>query len=818
MRTKLIAILSIVCATSFADIIPPVRWDVETGRLEPRPYSLSIRRGESLKIEPRFVSYSLPINLTNSTIEMRYSSAYDSETYYSAVGTVQSETGRVQISWNDSLNPTNSALVYEIRATSGTNVLARAYGPLNFLGGMVGVNTGLMARSSIDWSSVSQLNGTAVLSNQMGSGATWNGSQWTFAGGGSGTDSNAWHYGDNVTNATDSTKLPISATNGWEVGSHSSLVTNSDPRLSDSRAPLSHSQPLSTITNAGNLAYSNSLTAADVGAATTAQGALADTALQRYNTGAVTIVGTDYPPSLLSGSGLLLRWDNINVTGPISPAIGFAEYFADNVTNWLAYRSSLWGNRAGFARFIGPEYDNTSYLIYDEGNHLAGTHYLAPNGSGASLTGITASQVGALSTNGDTVYGPLYTTRTDGWAGNELITADAVRGLLASGKALYMTTNAFNASWSPTNTTTIGSYEPTAYSTRFSVGISSANQYIATMVDTNPIPAGTEMVGPATIVINIFTPSGSQTSLSVKPEIYYTYNLNATNLTLGDFDATAQAITVGVTNSYTWLVAFAQVVPTSTYYRVYRLKTTAKGNSTTTVSIGMGGSIDSFVLYQQGADTLGERGATNIVTGAANGYDSATRTLTSAGITNISVNNITGTVSGGIASVTITAGGGVSAPSTWDIDLTWGDLAQATTADSVGLVYGQLSGQSIYNASNTVRYASFCTALTNVTTATASAAFTVPLGYGGTGAVFYVKQSQATNSPLIFKLNDGVNTLSVTGQVTATDTETSIPFAWPVWATNAGSVVGIQAVVSGASTNVNNVRYWGVNRKVRLQK
>jgi hypothetical protein len=177
-----------------------------------------------------------------------------------------------------------------------------------------------------------------------------------------------------------------------------------------------------------------------------------------------------------------------------------------------------------------------------------------------------------------------------------------------------------------------------------------------------------------------------------------------------------------------------------------------------------------------------------------------------------------GTLYGGTNDQAGAGGGGVSAPSTWDIDLTWGDVAQATTNDSVGLVSGQLSGQSIYNASNTVRYASFCTALTNVTTATASTALTVPLGYGGTGAVFYVKQSQAITQPLIFRLNDGANTVSITGTVSTVDTETSIPFAWPVWATNAGSVIGIQAVISGASTNVANVRYWGVNRKVRLQK
>lgn len=37
----------------------------------------------------------------------------------------------------------------------------------------------------------------------------------------------------------------------------------------------------------------------------------------------------------------------------------------------------------------------TEYMLYDSGNFLAGTHYLAPNGSGTSLTGLTPAQIGA---------------------------------------------------------------------------------------------------------------------------------------------------------------------------------------------------------------------------------------------------------------------------------------------------------------------------------------------------------------------------------------------------------------------------------------
>lgn len=183
MKTRIMVVLLSLAGFVHADIVPPVRWDVETGRMEPRPYTLAIRRGENVKIEPRFLTYNVPMSLTNAAVEMRYSAAYNSATFYSVFGTLQAETGRVQIAWSDALNPTNSSMVYEIRATVGTNVLARAFGSLYLLGGMVGLSTGLTARTSINWSTVAQSGGVAVLTNQMGSGAVWNGTQWTFGAG-----------------------------------------------------------------------------------------------------------------------------------------------------------------------------------------------------------------------------------------------------------------------------------------------------------------------------------------------------------------------------------------------------------------------------------------------------------------------------------------------------------------------------------------------------------------------------------------------------------------------------------------------------------
>jgi hypothetical protein len=268
MKAVLITFLAAIATTSCATVVPPIRWDVETGRLEPRPYSLSIRRGESITIEPRFTSYTVPIVVSNAAIEMRYSAAYDSATYYSVAGAPMSETGRVRIAWSDSLNPTNSRMVYEIRATVGTNILARSYGPLTFLGGMVGINTGLTARTSLNWATVQQANGYAVLSNQLGSGATWSGSNWVFASASvdlsftnNYSQTNHLHTGvyqpagDYLTNEA-----------AWLAASNTVIYTNS-PYLTDARA-------WTGAALLGTAAYSNANAFATSNQGTKADGAL----------------------------------------------------------------------------------------------------------------------------------------------------------------------------------------------------------------------------------------------------------------------------------------------------------------------------------------------------------------------------------------------------------------------------------------------------------------------------------------------------------------------------------------------------------------
>lgn len=187
MKHTLAAVLILSALSAFADNVPIVQWDVETGKLVPKPYDISPRRGESVNYEPRFVSYAVPMNITGAVVDFRFWYSGQSG-YYSTTGSVMAATGRVHIAWYDALCPASNALNYEVRATIGTNVLARGYGLLNILPGSTGQATNGTVYQSLNWNTLNQSGGSAVLSNQMGSGSTWSGTQWTFGAGISATE------------------------------------------------------------------------------------------------------------------------------------------------------------------------------------------------------------------------------------------------------------------------------------------------------------------------------------------------------------------------------------------------------------------------------------------------------------------------------------------------------------------------------------------------------------------------------------------------------------------------------------------------------
>jgi hypothetical protein len=123
---------------------------------------------------------------------------------------------------------------------------------------------------------------------------------------------------------------------------------------------------------------------------------------------------------------------------------------------------------------------------------------------------------------------------------------------------------------------------------------------MAWMVDTNAIAADVPLAGPATVHIHLGIAAGTPTanySLSVQPEIYYTYSLGVSEMTLGDFSADPQTWTSGQNVGKTFALAWPTVQPTGTYYRVYGLKVTAKGSAITTANMGIGGTDASYVTF-----------------------------------------------------------------------------------------------------------------------------------------------------------------------------------------------------------------------------
>ena len=225
------------------------------------------------------------------------------------------------------------------------------------------------------------------------------------------------------------------------------------------------------------------------------------------------------------------------------------------------------------------------------------------------------------------------TTRESGFAGNELVTADFVRGLLASGVEMFPTTNLAATTITPTGTVYYASGSPLATATAFTLSVTGVNHYVMSILDTNVVLAGETLSGPANVEIWIQSASGAQTALSVKPELYLVPTQDVariTDPTIGDWDAAPQVITLGTTtNRYTWTITWPDHTIASNSYRLARLKVTTKGNNTTEMKIAAGGIYATHLDMKIPTDNgIGSRGATNAtLDGVAQVYDSATRTF-----------------------------------------------------------------------------------------------------------------------------------------------------------------------------------------------
>jgi hypothetical protein len=269
-----------------------------------------------------------------------------------------------------------------------------------------------------------------------------------------------------------------------------------------------------------------------------------------------------------------------------------------------------------------------------------------------NLGGVAAANV--VTNNGTVDH--LYTTTASGYAGNELVSADFVRSVVASGADFWPTTNKLATTIIPTNSIYLAASEPLPNVMAFNVPVTSVNHYVMSIIDTNVILAGEILTGPATVEIWVQSPSGAQRSLSVAPEIYYipTQDIyTVTSPTNGDWSALPQVVTLGTTtNRLLFTVPFPNTPMISNSYRMARLKVAVKGNNTTNLVIACGDGYTSHVQMRNPIDSsLGSRGATNVTmsSGFSGVYDAVSRVMALTNSGNLSIAGYGITNLGGIA-------------------------------------------------------------------------------------------------------------------------------------------------------------------------
>jgi hypothetical protein len=230
---------------------------------------------------------------------------------------------------------------------------------------------------------------------------------------------------------------------------------------------------------------------------------------------------------------------------------------------------------------------------------------------------------------------------------NTIADKNWVMSIVAVGGIYYASTNACtngfdaNSFWFVTNTIP-------AYGSRVYTGVTN-NQYIGSQVTSQQFA---NVQSPITVNAYISYPSGAGRALSVKPEIYFSADL--TNI-FGDYDAAAQTITAGTTNLYQWTVSFPDWVSTNVYV-IRRFKVTSQ-NANPDVTFHLGTNFASHIDLRTTTATVG--GGT-FATIQSNGVDIVTSAV------KLNVVNPSTLVSnaGGVATLTLPSGGGLTASDT----------------------------------------------------------------------------------------------------------------------------------------------------------
>lgn len=155
-----IALYFLLTSAARADAIAPLRWQIETSR--PASVELPLIRGETVHLEPQYLSYGAALDLTGVTeVVLRYRSAtMAAGTYYAATGSVLVATGgTVRVTWTPTNEAAASSYTYTIAAKSAAGNTLRGYGIIKLQGSVNGTVTNTpRVYSSIDWAAVEHSN------------------------------------------------------------------------------------------------------------------------------------------------------------------------------------------------------------------------------------------------------------------------------------------------------------------------------------------------------------------------------------------------------------------------------------------------------------------------------------------------------------------------------------------------------------------------------------------------------------------------------------------------------------------------------------
>lgn len=185
--------------------------------------------------------------------------------------------------------------------------------------------------------------------------------------------------------------------------------------------------------------------------------------------------------------------------------------------------------------------------------------------------------------SGDTSTGPQLTTSasTNAPAGNEFVTGSWVRGLINQGFFEYASTNIISGTNADSPNQFLYEFHmqhiPDSAVRVWPNTFLTNGGYVGSVSTTNTFQS---IAGQILVNAYIGLSSGGGDALSLKPEIYL--STDRSNW-YGDFDCSAQVITPGITQLYSFVVSFPAQTATNPagFYIERRLKVTSKGGSPT---------------------------------------------------------------------------------------------------------------------------------------------------------------------------------------------------------------------------------------------